>query len=82
MAHIKHPLIGDPVYGGRFKIPTGACADLIEELRNFPRQALHARRLQLLHPRSGELMKWETPLPADMRTLLSLLAADNEGHDE
>jgi len=82
MAHIKHPLIGDPVYGGRFKIPTGASAELIDELRNFPRQALHARRLQLLHPRSGDLMKWETPLPADMRTLLSLLVADNEGHDE
>jgi 23S rRNA pseudouridine1911/1915/1917 synthase len=45
-------------------------------LRSFPRQALHARRLELLHPRSGELIKWEVPLPADMLELLERLALD------
>lgn len=76
MAHIQHPLLGDPVYGGRFKIPAGATADFIDYLRNFPRQALHARRLELQHPRSGELLQWQTELPADMRQLLQYLAAD------
>jgi len=82
MMHIKHPLLGDPVYGGRFKIPAGGAAEFVDYLRAFPRQALHARRLQLLHPRSGELMKWETPLPADMRELLQRLALDSEEYVE
>ncbi len=76
MAHILHPLLGDPVYGGRFKKPAGASAELIELVKAFPRQALHARRLQLRHPRSDELLCWETPLPEDMRMLLAALADD------
>jgi 23S rRNA pseudouridine1911/1915/1917 synthase len=78
MAHIRHPLLGDSVYGGRFKKPAGASPELIELTRNFPRQALHARRLELQHPRRDELMRWEAPLPADMRALLAALVADNE----
>lgn len=78
MMHIRHPLLGDPVYGGRFKKPAGASLELIEAIRSFPRQALHARRLELLHPRSGELLSWEAPVPDDMRNLLAALAADNE----
>jgi 23S rRNA pseudouridine1911/1915/1917 synthase len=78
MMHIRHPLLGDPVYGGRFKKPAGAGPELIEAIRSFPRQALHARRLELQHPRSGEAMSWEAPVPDDMRELLAVLAADNE----
>jgi 23S rRNA pseudouridine1911/1915/1917 synthase len=78
MMHIHHPLLGDPVYGGRFRKPAGASPELIEAIRAFPRQALHARRLELRHPRSGELLSWEVPLPDDMRELLAVLAADNE----
>ena len=76
MAHIKHPLIGDPVYGGRFKIPSGMPAQTIEFLRQFPRQALHARKLELLHPRSGDLLQWQSDLPADMQELLDYLRDD------
>ena len=54
MAHIKHPLVGDPVYGGRPRIPKGASELLLNTLRGFGRQALHARRLSLIHPSSGE----------------------------
>lgn len=76
MSHIGHPLIGDPVYGGRPRLPKGGSAEMIQAVQNFPRQALHARRLGLVHPASGEAMSWESPLPEDMRELLAFLAGD------
>ncbi|GLU37649.1 23S rRNA pseudouridine1911/1915/1917 synthase [Pseudomonas citronellolis] len=78
MSHIGFPLVGDPVYGGRFRIPPGASPTLVESLRDFPRQALHARFLELDHPATGVRMKWESPLPDDFTWLLSLLRQDNE----
>ncbi|MEE9101523.1 MULTISPECIES: 23S rRNA pseudouridine(1911/1915/1917) synthase RluD [Pseudomonas] len=78
MTHIGHPLVGDPTYGGRFRIPPGASPTLIESLRDFPRQALHARFLELDHPATNVRMKWESPLPDDFTWLLSLLRQDNE----
>ena len=63
MAHIHHHIVGDPVYGGRYNSP----------LADFKRQALHARRLGLTHPVSGEYMEWEAPLPNDMQELLRYL---------
>lgn len=76
MAHIHHPLVGDPVYGGRLRLPKGAGEELIEILRGFKRQALHASRLGLKHPLSGEMMHWEQPLPADMSALIHALDED------
>lgn len=76
MAHIHFPIVGDPVYGGRLKIPPACSAALREALHGFRRQALHAARLGLVHPVSGELLHWEAPLPADMQTLLDTLRAD------
>ncbi len=76
MAQIRFPLVGDPVYGGRLRLPTGISDALAEGLRAFKRQALHARRLELVHPESGEQMSWEAPLPEDMEQLLGLLRAD------
>ena len=61
MAHRHYPLVGDPVYGGRPRIPAGASAALVEALRGFPRQALHAQVLGLVHPRSGEELRFEAP---------------------
>ncbi|MFR0692525.1 23S rRNA pseudouridine(1911/1915/1917) synthase RluD [Enterobacterales bacterium AE_CKDN230030158-1A_HGKHYDSX7] len=78
MTHIGHPLVGDPTYGGRFRIPPGASPTLVESLRDFPRQALHARFLELDHPATHVRMKWESPLPDDFTWLLSLLRQDNE----
>ena len=82
MAHIKHPLLGDPVYGGRFKIPSSMQAQTVEFLRAFPRQALHARKLELLHPRSGDLLQWQCSLPADMQELLDYLRDDLVSADD
>ena len=77
MAHIRFPLLGDQVYGGRFQMPP-ACSELLSvELRNFKRQALHAAKLGLLHPVTGEYYEWEQPIPEDMQRLLEALA-DNE----
>jgi len=73
LAHIGYPIVGDKTYGGRFKLPPGATEKLKEALRNFPRQALHARSLTLEHPRTGNEVTFAAPLPKDMRDLLKLL---------
>jgi 23S rRNA pseudouridine1911/1915/1917 synthase len=76
LAHIGYPIVGDPVYGGRRRLPTGASASLIATLQNFPRQALHAARLSFVHPKSGKPVSYEAPLPADLVTLLDALERD------
>jgi 23S rRNA pseudouridine1911/1915/1917 synthase len=73
MAHIRYPLLGDPVYGGRFQMPPDCGERLETELRNFKRQALHAAKLGLLHPMTEEYLEWEQPLPEDMARLLEAL---------
>jgi 23S rRNA pseudouridine1911/1915/1917 synthase len=76
MAHIRHPIVGDPVYGGRQHTPKGATPELIAALRAFSRQALHATHLGLLHPATDEYMEWEVPMPEDMQQLIETLRAD------
>jgi 23S rRNA pseudouridine1911/1915/1917 synthase len=76
MAHIHHPLVGDPSYGGRPRLPAGAGAPLRQGLRHFKRQALHALRLGFVHPATREWTEWSVPLPGDMQQLLRLLAED------
>jgi 23S rRNA pseudouridine1911/1915/1917 synthase len=76
MAHIHYPLVGDPLYGGRLKLPPAAGDELVEILRGFRRQALHAIRLTLQHPGTGDRLSWEAPLPDDMCQLLSALEQD------
>ncbi|MCB1668921.1 MAG: 23S rRNA pseudouridine(1911/1915/1917) synthase RluD [Porticoccaceae bacterium] len=77
MAHIGYPLVGDSVYAGRLKIPKAASESLVEMLRGFPRQALHAAELGLIHPDTEDYMCWQAPLPADFETLLSVLQREN-----
>ena len=76
LAHLGFPLVGDPVYGGRRRIPAGAGAGLAALLQDFPRQALHAAHLGLTHPETGRELEWESPLPPDMLRLLAALEAD------
>ena len=78
MAHIKHGLVGDSVYGGRQKMPATASAELKDLLRQFGRQALHAKKLTLIHPKTGEEMSWESELPEDILHLLSSLRSDSD----
>ncbi|MDA9950763.1 23S rRNA pseudouridine(1911/1915/1917) synthase RluD [Luminiphilus sp.] len=77
MAHRKWPLIGDPVYAGRQRIPAGASEALITALRNFPRQALHAQALEFEHPTTGDWMEFETELPDDLVELLEVLDSED-----
>jgi 23S rRNA pseudouridine1911/1915/1917 synthase len=73
MEHIRHHVVGDPVYGGRPKFPKHSSPELIETLQRFPRQALHASHLQVTHPITGQELNWQSPLPPDITKLLSLL---------
>jgi len=75
-AYRRHPLVGDPVYGGRLALPAGASDALHDALRSFRRQALHAARLELRHPATGEGVVFEVPPPADFLLLLQVLRED------
>lgn len=76
MQHLRYPIVGDSVYGGRLAVPAKADDAFREGLRGFKRQALHARRLALIHPDTGQPMQWESPLAEDMQQLLTVLARD------
>ncbi|MCI4567748.1 23S rRNA pseudouridine(1911/1915/1917) synthase RluD [Lysobacter sp. CFH 32150] len=76
MAHLKHPIVGDPLYGGPLKLPKGATPELIEALRGFKRQALHAETLEFAHPITGEPVRCTAPVPDDMQHLMKALRDD------
>ena len=77
MAHVNFPLLGDQLYSGRFKMPAKCGEELEAVLRGFKRQALHAFKLGLIHPKTGEYLEWEQPLPEDMVLLLAALAKND-----
>lgn len=71
LAHLGHALIGDPVYGGRRRLPKDAPG--AEAAAAFPRQALHAAVLGFSHPVGGAWLEFAAPLPADMAALIEAL---------
>ncbi len=73
MSWLKHPVVGDPLYGGRMRLPSGATERCIQTLRGFERQALHATELGFTHPSTKETMNWKAPIPEDMEALLTIL---------
>jgi len=76
MAHIRHPLLGDSLYGGRLKLPPRINDQLAAQIQGFKRQALHARRLSLEHPRSHQMVSFEAPIPDDLAQMLDALNQD------
>ncbi len=76
LAHIGYPLIGDPLYGGRRRVPAGCSPELAEALRAFARQALHAAHLGLEHPLTGKRLEWDSPPPEDLGRLIAALEQD------
>ncbi|MFU2509554.1 23S rRNA pseudouridine(1911/1915/1917) synthase RluD [Pseudoalteromonas sp. ASV78] len=80
MAFINHPLIGDKAYGGRPRPPKGATPELFQMLREFNRQALHAVKLSIAHPITGEMMTWQAPIPDDMVAMTHVLREDTKAN--
>ncbi|KKL84744.1 hypothetical protein LCGC14_1961650, partial [marine sediment metagenome] len=80
MAFINHPLIGDKAYGGRPRPPKGATPELFQMLREFNRQALHAVKLSIAHPITGEMMTWQAPIPDDMVSMTHVLREDTKAN--
>ncbi|MDF3022058.1 MAG: hypothetical protein K0Q92_3361 [Steroidobacteraceae bacterium] len=78
MEHIGYPIVGDPLYAGRKRYPKGATPELREMLEKFGRQALHAAKLTLTHPKTGKRVTYEAPLPDDMQKLIDMLTRDTE----
>ncbi len=76
MAHIRHPIVGDPVYGGQVRFPAGISAPLRAVLASFRRQALHAAELGLTHPENGQEMRWHSKSPNDIQNLITALEED------
>ena len=80
MAHLRYPVVGDPVYGGRLRLPKGCSELLSQQLRGFKRQALHAVKLSLIHPVTEKKMSWAASVPSDMSELMGTLADDAKTH--
>jgi 23S rRNA pseudouridine1911/1915/1917 synthase len=76
MAHLRHPIVGDPLYGGSLRLPKAATPALTDALRGFRRQALHAERIAFSHPVTGEQVEVQAPRPADLQHLLQTLRED------
>ncbi len=81
MSHLRHPVVGDPVYAGRQRIPAGAQQDLVDYIQGFKRQALHAWKLTFVHPEHGNEVSFEAPLAEDIQQLISLLQKDLQTHE-
>lgn len=82
MQHLKHPIIGDPLYGGALKLPKAASDELVAALRGFKRQALHAEVLEFAHPLTGAAVRCEAPVPADMRALMKAMREDTAAFND
>lgn len=82
MQHIHHSLIGDPTYGGGYKEPKSRRPQLRDALQNFPRPALHARELKLVHPESAQQCHWQVPVPQDIERLAAILAGAFEAPED
>ncbi|HSI94871.1 MAG: 23S rRNA pseudouridine(1911/1915/1917) synthase RluD [Methylophilaceae bacterium] len=83
MQHIGAPLVGDPVYGLRGIVPHRVMSQTLRDaLKDFKRQALHAVRLGLIHPVTGEFMEWQAELPADMKALLEAMRFEDDVNEE
>jgi len=78
MAKIRYPLLGDPVYGGRLRLPKGATEECNSALQSFRRQALHAGLLGFIHPASGQEVSWRVDMPKDMLNILEILEKDKK----
>jgi len=73
MSHIGHPLLGDFTYGGKVKFPKGANEELKVAIKEFSRQALHAKKLSIKHPIDNKELSWKSKLPEDLENMINIL---------
>ncbi|AOE49988.1 23S rRNA pseudouridine(1911/1915/1917) synthase RluD [Kangiella sediminilitoris] len=78
MGYLKFPIVGDPLYSGRYRVPTKITPELKVALDSFKRQALHASKLGLKHPSTGEYIEWKVQMPSDMQHLRDELVANRD----
>lgn len=76
LSHIGYPLVGDPLYAGRSRLPKGVSPEVMKVLKGFNRQALHAGYLELIHPATSELVSWEADIPDDFDELIETMEAE------
>lgn len=84
LSHIGYPLVGDPLYAGRSRLPKGVSPEVMSVLKTFKRQALHAGYLELIHPATSELVSWESDIPEDFVSLIEAMEQEIEqyGRDD
>jgi 23S rRNA pseudouridine1911/1915/1917 synthase len=82
MSYLRHALLGDPVYCGRPRPLKNSSQELLMAMRGFKRQALHAVKLQLVHPITGQEMRWQAPIPQDMVHMTECLRQDSIDNPE
>lgn len=78
MTWLKHPIVGDAMYGHNRQLLKGMSESMVKTIQAFPRQALHAHTLSLLHPKSKQTVQWQAPIPQDMCTLITALEQDSQ----
>ena len=78
LAYINFPILGDSVYGGRRKFAAGTSETVKKEIQKFPRQALHAEKLEFIHPTSGKKVNYSAKIPMDLMQLIEILKNLNE----
>ena len=76
LAYLKHPIVGDDTYAGRLRFSKDTSDELKNYIREFGRQALHAKKLELVHPSSKQSICWSSDIPKDMQGLLEILTSD------
>ena len=80
MNYAKHPIVGDMLYGNRIRLPKGCSDELKQTMQSFRRQALHAKRLSLIHPVSKQMIEWQVERPLDFQNLIEVLQQDESQH--
>lgn len=78
LANLRHPLVGDQVYGGRLTLPKSITEELKIKLHQFKRQALHAKKLSFVHPVTDKMVSFETEIPEDMQQLIEMIKRSDE----
>lgn len=82
LSHERHAIVGDQVYGGRLRLPKGVSDETKAAVAAYPRQALHAFELGIVHPVSGEEMSWQAPMPDDFQQLIEVMRQEAANHTE